>query len=138
MKTNKNMLISVIVSFVLLSGCNNGAQTSTIQPSKQPNTVSDAANAAVESLPPSTISASPSGTSDPAIPSTTDDFSKSQYSILTATYTQDKISIQYPQITDLGDDQREKAINDLIKEDILFRAVEEPSKNFSEIDRDRI
>ena len=63
------------------------------------------------------------------VPKTT---SNQKYSIITTSFSQDSIMIEYPQIKGLGDDSKEKAINDLIKNDILSSQVEEPSKSFKD------
>lgn len=54
------------------------------------------------------------------------------YSITTATFSQDNIVIQYPQIKGLGDNSKEKIINDLIKNDLLKNEVEEPIDTYGD------
>lgn len=54
------------------------------------------------------------------------------YSISTATFSQYNIKIQYPQIKGLGDDSKEKTINDLIKNDVMNRQVEKPIKDYQD------
>lgn len=54
------------------------------------------------------------------------------YSIITETFSQDDIKLEYPQIKGLGDDDREKAINDLIKNDVLKSQVEDPLKFYQD------
>ncbi len=60
------------------------------------------------------------------------------YSITTATYSQDNIKIEYPQIEGLPDNSKEKAINDLIKNDVLSSQVEEPIKNYQGAIEDKV
>ncbi len=58
------------------------------------------------------------------------------YSIETASFSQDEISIDYPQIRGLGDSAREQTINDYIKNDIWNSQVAETIGAYKDIDMD--
>jgi len=45
------------------------------------------------------------------------------YSIITETFEQGNVNVQYPQISGLGDDEKEKAINYLISDHILYTVI---------------
>lgn len=111
----KIALITVTSIGILLSGCGN---TSTTHQST-----------------PTTTTAPAVVTPDPATstaPSSNVETKNQPYSITTATFSQDNIKIQYPQIIGLGDDSREKVINDLIKNDVLNGQVEAPIKAYQD------
>ncbi|MDR1305971.1 MAG: DUF4163 domain-containing protein, partial [Treponema sp.] len=52
-----------------------------------------------------------------------EEFQETLYDIASGTFTQDEITIRYPQIHGLGDDAREKAINDLIVNDLIASQI---------------
>jgi hypothetical protein len=58
-----------------------------------------------------------------------EEFQETLYDIVSGTFTQDEITIRYPQIQRLGDDAREKAINDLIVNDLIASQVPGPDFN---------
>jgi hypothetical protein len=108
-KMNKKLLIATIVAFLFFVGCGTVFQNNSAQQNGQ--------------LP---------GVATIIAPSPTPESKKQQYSIITETFSQDNIKIQYPQIKGLGDDSKEKAINYLIKNDLLKNEVEEPFKTYGE------
>lgn len=55
-----------------------------------------------------------------------EEFQEPLYDIVFGTFTQDEITIRYPQIQGLGDDAREKAINDLIVNDLIASQIPDP------------
>lgn len=113
---NKIVLSIVISISTLLSGCG------TIQQAHQ-------------STPTTTTNSSAVATQNPTTSTTTsltEKTKKQQYSITTATFSQDNIKIQYPEIKGLGDNSKEKNINDLIKNDVLNSQVEAPTKYYQD------
>jgi hypothetical protein len=56
------------------------------------------------------------------------------YTIVTETFSKYQINAQYPQIRGLGDDSREAAINDLIKNDLFKSLIEHPIEYYKEYD----
>lgn len=112
---NKIALITVITAIVLLTGCGT---TQTAHPNTPTTTTAP------------TVVTPDSAT--PTTPSSTSVIKNQPYSITTATFSQDDIKIQYPQIKGLGDDSREKIINDLIKNDVLNSEVETPIKSYKD------
>ncbi|NLT14681.1 MAG: DUF4163 domain-containing protein, partial [Clostridiales bacterium] len=58
------------------------------------------------------------------------------YSIVTASFSQDQISIEYPQIKGLGDSAIEQTINDFIKNDIWNSQVAETIDAYKDIGMD--
>jgi len=117
---NKIVLITVISISTLLTGCG------TTQTAHQ-NT-------------PTTTTAPVVVTTDQAtsVPSLTAQTKDQPYSITSATFSEDNIKIQYPQIKGLGDDSKEKAINDLIKNDVLNSPVEGPIKVYRDVTNNKV
>ena len=99
-------------AMLFLAGCTG------IHTAQQHDITSDATttNGAMDSQATPTDAAAPVVTGETPIPAP---------QIVTASFAQDKINIQYPQIQGLGDDAREQAINDLIKNDVWNSQVEE-------------
>jgi hypothetical protein len=108
-KMNKKLLIATIAAFLFLVGCGTVIQGNDVQQNVQ--------------LPVAATT---------IVPSPTPETNNQQYSIISETFSQDNIKIQYPQIKGLEDDTKEKAINDLIKNDFLKNEVEEPTKTYGE------
>ena len=108
-------MITVITTIVLLTGCGT---TLTAHPNT-PTTTTAPAVVTPDSATPTT-------------PSSTSETKNQPYSIITATFSQDNIKVQYPQIRGLGDDSKEKTINDLIKNDVLNSQVEAPIKAYQD------
>jgi len=54
------------------------------------------------------------------------------YTITTVVYSQDNIKVQYPQLEGMADSSKEKAINALIKTDVISSQVEEPIKSYQD------
>jgi hypothetical protein len=112
---NKIALITVISISTLLTGC--GTTQTTHQ------------NTPATTIAPVVVTTDPATTTAPGLTAET----KNQpYSITTAIFSQDNIKIQYPQIKGLGDDFKEKTINDLIKNDVLSSQVEAPIKAYQD------
>jgi hypothetical protein len=85
--------------------------------------------------PPTTTTATPVVSRDPATTTASRlnaDTKKQPYSITTAIFSKDNIKVEYPQIKGLGDDSKEKTINDLIKNDVLSSQVEAPIKFYQD------
>jgi len=112
---NKIAIITVISFSVLLTGC--GTTQTTHQ-----NTPTTTTAPVVETQDPATTNA----------PNLTAETKNQPCSITTATFSQDNIKVQYPQIRGLGDDSKEKTINDLIKNDVLNSQVEAPIKAYQD------
>jgi hypothetical protein len=131
---NKKILLATITVFFLLAGCQKVTPTNTAQQNGQSPLVAATTNSAVAKSP-TTTTATAVVTQDPATtiaPSLTAETKKQPYSITTATFSQDNIKIQYPQIKGLGDNSKEKTINDLIKNDVLNSQVEAPTKYYQD------
>lgn len=110
----KNKLLFLLIALIfLLSACDKTAQVSAPQQSAEPS-----ANVK-QSAAPST--AAQQKDTRPTASAATEKVSK--YSINYVTFTQENISIQYPQISGLGDDAKEKAINKLIKDGIVSKMI---------------
>lgn len=110
---NKIALVAVLSISTLIAGCK------TTQEAHQ-NTPTTTVAPAVETPNSATTTTS----------SLNAETKKQPYSITTETFVQDNIKIQYPQIKGLGDDSKEKTINDLIKKDVLNSQVEAPIKAY--------
>ena len=109
---NKIALIIIISTSILITGCGTNQTTHQNTPTK--------------------ITDSVVVTPDPVIttaPNLNMETKNQPYSITTETFSQGNIEIQYPQIKWLGDVSKEKAINDLIENDILYSKIEEPTKS---------
>lgn len=103
---NKKVFLTIIATFLLLAGCREITPNNTAQQNGQ-----------------SPLSAAK--TSEPSA-----ETKNQSYSITNAIFSQDNIKIQYPQIKGLGDNSKEKAINDLIKSDLLKNEVEGPISTY--------
>lgn len=112
---NKIFLLVTITVFLLLAGCGEVAPNNTAQQNGQTPSVAAITNREV---------AKPSTTTN--TPDLAAETKKQPYQIITATFSQDNIKIQYPQIKGLGDDSKEKTINDLVKSDLFKNGVVEP------------
>ena len=112
---NKIAIITIISFSALLTGC--GTTQTTHQ-----NTPTTATAPIVKTQDPATTNA----------PNLTAETKNQPYSITTATFSQDNINVQYPQISGLGDDSKEKALNNLIKNDVLNSQVEAPIKEYQD------
>jgi uncharacterized protein YceK len=132
-KMNKKRIIVAITVFSLLSGCGKVTTTNTTNTTNQngqSSLVTAKTNSAVAKSP-KVATNSVSITNDSAV-ATTKQTKDQPYSITTATFSQDNIKIQYPQIHGLGDNSKEKIINDLIKNDVLNSQVEAPIKYYQD------
>ncbi len=104
-------------SLLLLTGCTSNT-TTMAQQSSAP-VVTAAPGEAINST-------QPVASADPVAQGTPDlTASPEAYQITTAEFNQDNIHIKYPQISGLQDASTEKAINDLIKNDIWDSQVQE-------------
>lgn len=121
-KFTKSIRIFIACFIILLfNGCGNentkqndsSEQNDTSTPQTQEKNYSE--NSKEES-------ASPSKTETPNIDQENPSKNHS-YKIITTDFVQNNINIQYPQIKGFGDDSDEKLINDMIKNDILDREV---------------
>lgn len=124
----KKVIIYAALAVFILSGCGTAVQS--------PATGGPSPSGIVEtpaSAPTPTVSEadstepSPAGEGPEAPPSP-------GYSILTASFSQDQIFIEYPQIKGLGDVAREQATNDYIKNDIWNSQVSEVVESYKDFD----
>jgi hypothetical protein len=117
---SKIVIVSTLVIF-FLAGCGNTTQNektgSSVTPSGKAMAPDNEANTQ------ETPTKCAEGTDATASPS---------YKIITSEFNQDNIQIQYPQIEKLGNEPGEKAINDLIKNDIWDSQVEDIIKYYQE------
>ena len=114
----KLILITAVSISILITGCaaSNTAKQDT--PTPQVSAVAET----------QTLEASPatSGEKTSAQPGV------QPYTITTAIYSQDNIKVQYPQLEGMADSSKEKAVNALIKNDVLNSQVEEPIKSYQD------
>ena len=131
----KRFLAIVIIATFLLSACGKVTQVKPNQQSGTSPSVAISPSSAVSVKPYATAStvevSAPVNQAPSAVVTNSQILTSAgqtspSYSIETATFSQDDIHIEYPQIKGLGDDKRVKAINDLIKNDILDYLVKKP------------
>jgi hypothetical protein len=127
----KTILYAVLAVFIL-SGCGAIVQS----PATDGNEPSPSGIVETPaSIPSPTVSEADSTVSSPASEEP-DAPPSSGYSIVTASFSQDQIFIEYPQIEGLGDVDREQAINDYIKNDIWNSQVADTIGAYKDIDMD--
>ncbi|NOV04847.1 PdaC/SigV domain-containing protein [Paenibacillus planticolens] len=140
----KTITIMFIFSItILLIGCNkdNTVELPTTQQLSTPTAVATAtrdvtdtpiASSGSMTPTPTTTSQTISSVDQKQTTSVTEGTKNQTYTITTTTYSQDNIKVQYPQIQGLGDNSKEKTINDLIKNDVLKSEVEAPIKFYQD------
>ncbi len=127
----KVVLFSVLAIFIL-TGCGAVVQSPATDGNRpSPSGVMETPTSTPSPSFSETPSADPSPTGEmPDIPSSPG------YSIETASFSQDEISIEYPQIRGLSDSAMEKTINDYIKNDIWNSQVAETIDAYKDLDMD--
>lgn len=128
----KKAIVYAVLVFFILSGCGAVVQS----PATEGNGPSPSGAAASPSSSPSpSASEAPSAQPSPAVVGP-DAPPSPGYTIETASFSQDEISIDYPQIKGLGDSAREQKINDYIKNDIWNSQVAKVIDGYNDIDMD--
>ncbi|NLA87830.1 MAG: DUF4163 domain-containing protein, partial [Clostridiales bacterium] len=117
----KKAIVYVVLVIFVLSGCGAVVQS----PATDGNGLS-----------PSSVVETPSSTPSPSASEAPSAEPSPGYSIVTASFSQDEISIDYPQISGLGDSAKEQKINDYIKNDIWDSQVTEVIDGYKDIDMD--
>jgi hypothetical protein len=126
----KAVLFSVLAIFVL-SGCGAVVQS----PATDGNGPSPSGVVAPSPTTSPSVSEAPSADPSPTGEGP-DTPSSPGYSIETESFSEDEISINYPQIRGLGDSAREQTINDYIKNDIWNSQVAETIDAYEDLDMD--
>ncbi|WP_010250262.1 PdaC/SigV domain-containing protein [Acetivibrio cellulolyticus] len=126
------LLATTITTIFLLAGCgkiapNDKGQQNRQSPLVSSTTIGENANSSVP-----TNSVETQVITTPTESVLIEETKNQEYTITTETFQQDNIKIEYPQIKGMEDSNKEKSINDLIKNNVLSSQVEEPLKGYQE------